>query len=145
MVYKAVNTLDSTFGYKNERYLQFGRLSAKLDDVANFIPARLTGLLVSVTARVLKLSALDSFLVFWRDRRRHPSPNAGHTEAAFAGAMGIQLGGVSHYGGKISTKPLLGDAERETRPEHIVIANALMLVTSGLVLILLMIALKAGR
>jgi adenosylcobinamide-phosphate synthase len=145
MVYKAVNTLDSTFGYKNERYLQFGRLSAKIDDVANFIPARLTGLLVSVAARVLKLSALDSFLVFWRDRRRHPSPNAGHTEAAFAGAMGIQLGGVSYYGGKISTKPLLGDAERETKPEHIVIANAIMLVTSGLTLILLVVVWEALR
>jgi adenosylcobinamide-phosphate synthase len=142
MIYKAISTLDSTFGYKNEKYVDFGRLSAKLDDVVNFIPARMTGLLVALAARALKLSASEAFFVFWRDRKKHPSPNAGHTEAAFAGAMGVQLGGVSYYGGKISSKPLLGDAEREITPEHIVIANALMLVTGGLSLILFVIILE---
>ncbi|MGO9569338.1 MAG: adenosylcobinamide-phosphate synthase CbiB, partial [Desulfomonilaceae bacterium] len=91
MAYKAVNTLDSTFGYKNDRYLEFGWASAKLDDIANFIPARLTALLVPAAAMFLLHSPGRSLRIFLRDRLKHPSPNAGQAEAAVAGALGIQL------------------------------------------------------
>lgn len=99
MAYKAVNTLDSTFGYKNERWLEFGWASARLDDLANFIPSRLTAILVPVAARVLVERAWDSLRIFLRDGGKHPSPNAGQTEAAVACALGLQLGGLSYYGG----------------------------------------------
>ncbi len=138
MAYKAVNTLDSTFGYKNEKYLEFGWASAKLDDMANFIPARLTALLVPVAAMFLLHSPGRSFRVFLRDRLKHPSPNAGQAEAAVAGALGIQLGGLSHYSGVPSDKPLLGDALTSVGPEHVVRANALLLITSTLALVFLL-------
>jgi len=138
MAYKAVNTLDSTFGYKNEKYLEFGWAPAKLDDIANFIPARLTALLVPVAAMFLLYSPVGSLRVFLRDRLKHPSPNAGQAEAAVAGALGIQLGGLSHYSGVPSNKPLLGDPFMSVRPEHVDRANALLLVTAGLALALLL-------
>jgi adenosylcobinamide-phosphate synthase len=137
MVYKAINTLDSTFGYRNERYLEFGWTSARLDDAANFIPARLTGILVPAAAFVLGLRAAGAFRTFLRDRRKHPSPNAGHAEAAVAGALGVQLGGLSHYGGKPSEKPRLGDPLVTLEPLHILQANNLLLLTSALALALL--------
>jgi adenosylcobinamide-phosphate synthase len=138
MAYKAINTLDSTFGYKNDRYLEFGWASAKLDDIANFIPARLTALLVPVAAMFLLHRPDRSLRVFFRDRLKHPSPNAGQAEAAVAGALGIQLGGLSYYSGVPSNKPLLGDALTSVGPEHVVRANALLLITSGLALALLL-------
>jgi adenosylcobinamide-phosphate synthase len=138
MAYKAVNTLDSTFGYKNEKYLEFGWASAKLDDIANFIPARLTALLVPVAAMFLLHNPGRSLRVFLRDRLKHPSPNAGQAEAAVAGALGIQLGGLSHYSGVPANKPLLGDPLMSVGPEHVVRANALLLITSGLALVLLL-------
>jgi adenosylcobinamide-phosphate synthase len=109
MAYKAINTLDSTFGYKNEKYREFGWASAKIDDMANYLPARITGLLVPLAALITKQKWLFSAWIFVRDRRKHPSPNAGHSEAAMAGALGIQLGGLSYYGGQPSQKPTLGD------------------------------------
>jgi len=139
MAYKAVNTLDSTFGYKNERFLEFGWASARLDDVANFIPSRLTGILVSVSARILGERSLDALRIFLRDRGRHPSPNAGQTEGAVAGALGVQLGGLSYYGGLPSNKPTLGDPVETVHPTHILRANALLMVTSGLFLGLMLI------
>ncbi len=129
-VYKAMNTLDSTFGYKNERYLEFGWASAKIDDAANFIPARLTGLLVPVAAFFTGSRWMDSFQVFFRDRRNHTSPNAGHTEAAMAGALGVRLGGTSYYHGTISEKPTIGDPIDPIRPDHILTANRLFLVAA---------------
>ncbi|MCA1961955.1 MAG: adenosylcobinamide-phosphate synthase CbiB [Desulfomonile sp.] len=134
MIYKAVNTLDSTFGYKNERYLEFGRLSARIDDAANFVPARLTALLVPVAARLLGEKSSGACRVFLRDRRKHPSPNAGQTEAAVAGALGVQLGGLSFYGGHPSNKPTLGDPVEAIEPAHILRANALLVVTTVLFL-----------
>ncbi len=136
MAYKAINTLDSTFGYKNPTYREFGWLSAKLDDWVNFIPARLTGILIPIAAFILNLNAVQSYRIFARDRLRHPSPNAGQAEAAMAGALGIQLGGLSYYGGEPSNKPTLGDLLTTPRPEHIRGANRLLLVTSGLALAL---------
>jgi adenosylcobinamide-phosphate synthase len=134
MVYKAINTLDSTFGYKNEKYREFGWASAKIDDMANYLPARITGLLVPLAAFVTKQKWLLSAWIFVRDRRKHPSPNAGHPEAAMAGALGIQLGGLSFYGGQPSQKPTLGDPIFPIKPVHITRANSLLLVTSGIAL-----------
>jgi adenosylcobinamide-phosphate synthase len=136
MMYKAVNTLDSTFGYKNEKYIDFGWASARLDDLANFIPARITALVVPVAAFVVGLKPVSAVTVYLRDRNKHPSPNAGQTEAAFAGALGLQLGGLSYYSGRPSHKPTLGDPIVPCTSIRIREANQLMLWTSALVLAL---------
>ena len=134
MAYKAVSTLDSTFGYKNERYKEFGWASAKLDDIAAFIPSRLTGIIVPVAALFLRQRAWSSLRIFLRDRNKHPSPNAGQSEAAFAGALSAQLGGLSYYQGKPSEKPKLGDPIEPLVPYQINRANRLMLFTTALFL-----------
>jgi adenosylcobinamide-phosphate synthase len=112
LTYKAINTLDSMIGYKNDRYFFFGKFAARLDDVANFVPARLTALLVAVAAYCIRLRARDALRVTWRDARLQPSPNSGYPEAAFAGALGIRLGGLNFYGGKPSEKAYLGETRR---------------------------------
>jgi len=129
MLYKAVNTLDSTFGYKNERYREFGWASARLDDLTNYIPARLTAMIIPVAAVILQLSPLNSLRILLRDGKKHPSPNSGLTEAAVAGALNVQLGGVNYYFGQPSLRPTLGDPVRELRKNDILRANALMFVT----------------
>jgi adenosylcobinamide-phosphate synthase len=134
ILYKAVNTLDSTFGYKNERYLQFGWASARLDDVVNFIPARITAPLTAVTAGLVGLRPLGAWRMFRRDGRKHPSPNSGLTEAAVAGALGVQLGGVNRYFGIASERPRMGDPLQPLSRAHILKTNRLMLVTSALAL-----------
>ncbi len=134
--YRAINTMDSLFGYRNERYIDFGRTSARMDDIANFFPARVTGLLVPAAAFLLRLRASDAFRIFLRDRRKHPSPNSGHTEAAVAGALGVRLGGESFYGGRSSSKPLLGDPMGTPNRRHIRQANALALTASALAVVL---------
>ncbi len=136
MTYKAISTLDSTFGYKNARYLEFGWASARMDDWVNFVPARLTGVLVPIAASVLGGRGAKAMRIFLRDRRKHPSPNAGHGEAAVAGALGVQLGGLSHYAGRPSEKPTLGDPEVSLAPIHILKANNLAVMTSALALAL---------
>lgn len=122
MAYKAVNTLDSMVGYKNERYLHFGWASARLDDMANYLPARLTGLLIVAAAflhaiarreRAPLARARAAFSVMRRDGRNHTSPNSGIPEAAMAGALGVQLGGPSTYGGRIFEKPFIGERANE--------------------------------
>lgn len=135
MVYKAINTLDSTFGYKNERYRAFGWASARLDDLANYIPARLTALLVPAAAALLRYRPVGSLKTLLRDGRKHPSPNAGLCEAAMAGALGIQLGGLSYYSGQPSMKPELGDPVAPIEIIHIRRANILMLVTYAMSII----------
>jgi len=134
--YRAINTMDSLFGYRNERYIDFGRTSARMDDVANFLPARVTGLLVPAAAFLLRLRASDAFRIFLRDRRNHPSPNSGHTEAAVAGALGVQLGGESFYSGRSSFKPLLGDPAETLNRRHIRQVNVLALTASALAVVL---------
>ncbi|MEI8174004.1 MAG: adenosylcobinamide-phosphate synthase CbiB [Deltaproteobacteria bacterium] len=129
ILYKAVNTLDSTFGYKNERYRAFGWASARLDDLANYIPARLTALLIPVAAAILKLKPLNAFRMLFRDGRKHPSPNSGLAEAAVAGALGVQLGGLNYYFGRPSERPAIGDPLREIKKEDIYMVNVLMFVT----------------
>jgi adenosylcobinamide-phosphate synthase len=109
-VYKAINTLDSMVGYRNERYRWLGWASARMDDVANIIPARLTWILMSCAAAILLERPWSAFRTGWRDSRKHPSPNSAWGEAAMAGALGIQLGGPSTYSGVPSVKPFLGDA-----------------------------------
>lgn len=108
--YKAVSTLDSMVGYKNERYLLLGRASARMDDLLNFIPARLTALLIIVAAALSGASAIGAIRITLRDRLKHPSPNSGHPEAAAAGALGVRLGGAAHYNGIYSMKEYIGDA-----------------------------------
>jgi adenosylcobinamide-phosphate synthase len=129
MIYKAVNTLDSTFGYKNERYREFGWSSARLDDLANYIPARLTAMMIPVAAVILKLSPLNSLRILLRDGNKHPSPNSGLTEAAVAGALNVQLGGLNYYFGEPSMRPTMGDPVRDLRQNDILKTNALMFAT----------------
>jgi adenosylcobinamide-phosphate synthase len=107
--YKGVNTLDSMVGHKNERYREFGWASARIDDLANWIPARLSAVLVWACALVMRYDVLGSVKVTLRDARLQPSPNSGYPEAAIAGAIGVRLGGVNYYGGVESRKPFLGD------------------------------------
>lgn len=107
--YKAINTLDSMVGYKNERYRYFGWFSAKLDDAANFIPARITGILIAASSFLLGYGFRNSFRIMHRDGQKHLSPNSGIPEAAMAGALGVQLGGPSRYAGKLSAKPYIGE------------------------------------
>jgi adenosylcobinamide-phosphate synthase len=130
--YKAINTMDSMYGYKNVRYLNFGRRAALVDDGANFLPARLSGLLLVVAAWLLRLNGAGAMNMFFRDRLKHASPNGGHPEAAVAGSLDIQLGGDSSYFGEIVSKPTLGEPIRPLKPEDIVATNHLMFVTTGL-------------
>ena len=109
IAYKAVNTLDSMVGYKNERYLQFGWASARFDDLANYLPARLTGLLMVVAAPICAMSGSGAWRIMRRDCRNHTSPNSGFPEAAAAGALGVRLGGVNRYFGNLVEKPTIGD------------------------------------
>lgn len=126
ILYKAINTMDSMLGYKNKKYLYFGWAAARLDDIANFIPARLTALLTVVAAALLRLDWRGSLRIYRRDHAAHTSPNAGHPEAACAGALGIRLGGDSTYGGHVVHKPTLGDSRREVEPDDIRRANRLL-------------------
>ena len=136
MAYRAINTLDSTFGYTTPRYLRFGWASARLDDLANYIPARLTAPLIGVAAAGMGLHPLLSWKVLRRDGRKHASPNSGLPEAAMAGAMGVQLGGLNYYEGEPLDKPTIGDAVVPLSAKHIPQANALMLATTALFLTL---------
>lgn len=113
LAYKAVNTLDSMVGYKNERYKDFGWFSARMDDIANFIPARLTSMLMAAACFILRFNWKNALKIIWRDARNHPSPNAGYPEAAVAGALGLQLGGINYYSGEAHSRPLIGDKNSE--------------------------------
>jgi len=108
-VYKAVNTMDSMFGYKNDKYRDFGFFPAKLDDIFNYIPARITGYLIIIAAFILKLDYKNSYKIYSRDKNNHSSPNSAHPEAAVAGALGLKLGGANYYFGKLVEKPTIGD------------------------------------
>ena len=132
LAYKAISTLDSTFGYKNERYLQFGWGSARLDDLANLLPARLTALLVAPAALLLRLHPGNAWRIFRRDRHNHPSPNGGQIEAAVAGTLGVRLGGVNSYFGQPSTRPFMGDPLQLLQAGHILQAVRLMWLVYGM-------------
>ena len=134
LTYKAINTMDSMLGYKNERYLYFGRVPAKLDDVANYIPSRLAGLLWVAAAALTGNSARGAWKIGRRDRRRHASPNSAQTESACAGALGVQLAGPAYYFGQYYPKLTIGDALRPIEPEDILRANRMMYAESILAL-----------
>jgi adenosylcobinamide-phosphate synthase len=130
LAYKAASTLDSTFGYRNERYRQFGWASARLDDVLNYIPARLTLPVTVLAAALLGLRGGDTWRIALRDWRKHPSPNSGWSEAATAGALGIRVGGPVYRQGKLTDMPLFGDEGDPLEARHIDLAVRLMLLTS---------------
>jgi adenosylcobinamide-phosphate synthase len=137
MAYKAVNTLDSMFGYKNERFLYFGRAGARLDDIANFIPARLSAGLTVIASLLLNLTGggyswRSSLKVLVKDRLNHTSPNSGYPEAAAAGALGVRLGGENSYFGVASVKPFIGEPSRPLAPERINESVRLMYLTAAL-------------
>lgn len=131
-VYKAASTLDSMVGCKNERYRQFGWAGARLDDLTAFLPARLALFLVPIAAKAAGFSARDAWRVGWRDRLAHSSPNAGHGEALFAGALGVRLGGPSSYGGVVSEKPYLGGEFAPPGPEALRQSVTLLWMTTWL-------------
>ncbi len=132
--YKAVNTMDSMVGYKNESYLYFGRAAAKFDDVMNYIPARLSAVLMVFASIFLKMDVRNAWRIYMRDRYNHSSPNSAHTEAVTAGALHIQLAGNAYYFGKLYEKPTLGDADRPVEYEDIRRANKLLYGTAILAL-----------
>ena len=134
LTYKAINTMDSMLGYKNEKYLYFGRVPAKLDDVANYIPSRLAGLLWVAAAAFTGNSARGAWKIWRRDRRRHASPNSAQTESACAGALGVQLAGPAYYFGQYYPKLTIGDALRPIEPADILRANRMMYVASSFAL-----------
>ena len=134
LFYKAINTMDSMVGYKNDRYLHFGRAAAKLDDGANYIPARLSALAMIGAAFLLKLDGQGAWRVWRRDRRNHASPNSAQTESACAGALGVRLGGNASYFGQLYEKPTIGDPRRPIERADVHRACNLMYGTSGLLL-----------
>ncbi len=131
--YRVVNTLDAMFGYKNKRYLRFGRVSAKADDVLGWLPARMTGPIYCISAVLADGSMFGAFKVMLRDHRKHESPNAGIVESAAAGALGIQLGGVGVYSGVVIEKPLLGEPCRAPEPRDITRLIVMMYATTLIV------------
>lgn len=130
--YKGVNTMDSMVGYKNEKYLNFGRYAAKLDDLLNYIPARISAWLMIAGARVLGFDSKNAVKIFKRDRYNHASPNSAQTEAVMAGALDIQLAGNAYYFGKLCKKPTIGDAIRPVEKKDIPRANQLLYVSAAL-------------
>jgi adenosylcobinamide-phosphate synthase len=154
MAYKAVNTLDSMVGYKNARYISFGRAAARLDDAANFIPARIAGLAVAVAAFFYFLpggpkrassAARASLAVMRRDGRKHSSPNAGVPEAAMAGALGLRLGGPSLYGGALVEKPHIGDEQGADYLRSADAAVCLVVTAASLAVVIALLVLTIGR
>lgn len=127
MAYKAINTLDSMVGYKNDKYLHFGWCSAKLDDLANYLPSRLTGALMCTVALFIKLDFKNSIITLIKDGKNHSSPNSGYPEAATAGALGIRLGGTNMYFGKPVYKMTIGESKRAIEKQDIKRAISLML------------------
>ncbi|MBQ9041747.1 MAG: cobalamin biosynthesis protein CobD [Eggerthellaceae bacterium] len=132
MLYKAVNTLDSMIGYKNDLYKNLGTAAAKIDDAFNFVPARVSGALMCAAAGLTGFDAARAWRIFKRDRLNHTSPNSAHTEAACAGALDVQLGGGHTYFGTYVDKPTIGDATRSIETADIVRANQLMYATAAL-------------
>lgn len=135
-LYKGINTMDSMVGYKNDRFINFGRYGAKLDDIVNFIPSRLAGLLLIAGAGLCGQNMKNSWKIFKRDRFNHASPNSAQTESAAAGALEIQLAGNAYYFGKLYEKPTIGDPLREVEIEDICRVNRLMYYAGALAIIL---------
>lgn len=135
MAYKAVNTLDSMVGYQTPKYKAIGYFSAKLDDIFNYIPARISWLLFALAAYLLKLNAKAALVIGWRDRSKHKSPNCAWPEATVAGALGVRLGGPNNYFGELVEKPWLGDEVRPIEQNDITTTIQLMYVAAVLALL----------
>ncbi len=136
ILYKTINTLDSMVGYRNERYQFFGRVSARLDDMANFVPSRTSAILILISAAILHLDFHNGVMIWKRDRRNHKSPNSAQTESAISGALNIRLGGPASYFGVPENKPFIGDDNRKVNPDDIKLACDLMYFASFLALFL---------
>ena len=136
VLYRAANTMDSMLGYKNERYLYFGRMAARVDDVLNFVPARITGILFVMAAFLLGYDGRNAMNILVRDAAGHPSPNGGHAEAPVAGALHIRLGGVNYYFGERHFRAYMGDAHMDITAKHILGAIRLMYTVTVLFLLL---------
>lgn len=136
LAYKAINTMDSMVGYKNEAYLYFGRAAAKLDDAANYLPSRIAALLWILSAPLAGGNFKNAWKIWRRDRRNHASPNSAQTESACAGSLGVQLAGPASYFGKLVDKPYIGDRVRDIEPEDILKTNRIMIVSSVVGLII---------
>ncbi len=136
LTYKAINTMDSMLGYKNERYLYFGRAAAKLDDAANYLPSRIAAVLWVAAAALTGHDAKNAWKIWHRDRRNHASPNSAQTESACAGSLGVQLAGPAYYFGEYYEKPYIGDALRPIEPKDILRTNRMMYTASALCLAL---------
>ena len=137
MAYKAVNTLDSMMGYRNEEFEYLGKFPARLDDAANFIPSRISALLMIIASVFTGMDTKAAARIYIRDRYKHKSPNSGQTESVCAGALGLCLGGDNYYHGVLVHKPTIGEALHEPAPEHITAANRLMYAASLCAVILL--------
>lgn len=135
-IYKAVNTMDSMIGYKNERYQAFGRCAARVDDVLGYLPARICALTMIVSSWLCGFSANDAFRIWRRDKRQHASPNSAQTEAAIAGALQVQLAGNAVYQGIVHQKPTIGDDIRPIVSKDILRSHRMLFVTSGLLLLI---------
>lgn len=131
-LYRAVNTMDSMVGYKNDKYIAFGMPAAKTDDLFNFIPARITALLIVIAALFLRYDVKNAYHMVMRDARKHPSPNSGYSEAGVAGALGIRLGGINFYGGIKSFRAYMGDDCQPLAPKHIKQTITMMFLVTGL-------------
>ncbi|MBN8049415.1 MULTISPECIES: adenosylcobinamide-phosphate synthase CbiB [Paraclostridium] len=136
MAYKAINTLDSMVGYKNEKYGDIGFVSAKIDDIANFIPARITPFFMMIASFILGFNSKKSIKIAMRDRKNHKSPNCAYAEGAVAGALEVQLGGTNMYFGEKVYKPTIGDKDRELEAEDILRTNKIMYLTSFIALVI---------
>lgn len=128
--YKAINTMDSMVGYKNEKYMNFGRFAAKLDDVVNYLPARISAYQMILSSFFLRYDYKNAFKIYKRDRYNHASPNSAQTESVCAGALDVQLAGNAYYFGKLYEKPTIGDDIREINYDDIKKANRLLYCTS---------------
>lgn len=136
VLYRMSNTMDAMIGYKNDKYLYFGRTAARVDDVLNFIPARITGILLIFTAFCYRFNAKNALKMMFRDAKKHPSPNGGYTEATVAGALGIRLGGINYYFGRESFRAYMGDSLEELSAKHIDQTIRLMYAVSVLFVII---------
>ncbi|MBR5366661.1 MAG: cobalamin biosynthesis protein CobD [Clostridia bacterium] len=134
--YKSINTMDSMLGYKNEKYLYFGRAAAKTDDVVNYLPARISALLMILVCPLCRLDAKNAWRIFKRDRYKHASPNSAQTESTCAGALGLRLAGDAVYGGVVHKKEFIGDPIRAIEPADITRAGRLMYAASFAMLLL---------
>lgn len=135
--YKAINTMDSMVGYKNEKYMNFGRFAAKLDDVVNYLPARISAYQMILSSFFLRYDYKNAFKIYKRDRYNHASPNSAQTESVCAGALDIQLAGNAYYFGKLYEKPTIGDNIREINYDDIKKANRLLYCTSFISIVII--------